>query len=42
MELGDAARQLISSAPATLVTINREGSPQISVVWMVSAGSAEP
>lgn len=35
MKLGDEARQLIGSAPATLVTVNRDGSPQISVVWMV-------
>jgi PPOX class probable F420-dependent enzyme len=35
MKLDDAARRLIGSGPATLVTVNRDGSPQISVVWMV-------
>jgi PPOX class probable F420-dependent enzyme len=35
MKLDDAARRLIGSDPATLVTVNRDGSPQISVVWMV-------
>jgi PPOX class probable F420-dependent enzyme len=34
MRLNDMARQLIGSDPATLVTINRDGSPQISVVWV--------
>ena len=32
--LDDAARQLISADPATLVTTNRDGSLQVSVVWM--------
>src|ERR1700739_2424537 len=35
MKLDDAARLLIGSNPATLVTINRDGSPQVSVVWIV-------
>lgn len=35
MKLNDAARQLIGSDPATLITVNRDGSPQLSVVWMM-------
>ncbi|MFF0490949.1 TIGR03618 family F420-dependent PPOX class oxidoreductase [Nocardia sp. NPDC004068] len=35
MKLDDKARELIASTPATLVTLNRDGSPQISLVWMV-------
>ena len=35
MELNDAARALIGSgADATLVTINPDGTPQLSVVWV--------
>ncbi|BCZ24590.1 PPOX class F420-dependent oxidoreductase [Mycobacterium senriense] len=35
MELNDAARDLIGKgADATLVTINPDGSPQVSVVWV--------
>jgi hypothetical protein len=34
MKLNDAARQLIGSNPATLVTNNRDDSPQVSVVWV--------
>lgn len=34
MKLNDMACQLIGSNPATLVTINRDGSPQVSVVWL--------
>jgi PPOX class probable F420-dependent enzyme len=34
MKLNDTARLLIGSDPATLVTVNRDGSPQVSVVWM--------
>ncbi|CAN5543041.1 PPOX class F420-dependent oxidoreductase [soil metagenome] len=35
MKLNDAARDLIGSgADATLVTLNPDGSPQVSVVWM--------
>ena len=35
MKLDDAARELIGSGTdATLVTINPDGSPQVSVVWM--------
>jgi hypothetical protein len=34
MKLNDTARQLIGSNPATLVTNNRDGSPQVSVVWV--------
>ena len=37
MRLNDTARQLIGSDPATLVTVNRDGSPQISVVWVTGA-----
>jgi len=32
-KLNDSARKLIGSDPATLVTINRDGSPQVSLVW---------
>src|SRR5581483_7258628 len=35
MKLDDTARQLIGSNPVTLVSVNRDGSPQISLVWMV-------
>ena len=35
MKLDDTARQLIGSNPATLVTINRDGGSQVSVVWIV-------
>jgi PPOX class probable F420-dependent enzyme len=41
MKLDDAARQLIESNPATLVTINRDGSPQISLVWMMVRSTAD-
>lgn len=41
MKLDDNARQLISSDPATLVTNNRDGSPQVSVVWMVVRQTAD-
>jgi PPOX class probable F420-dependent enzyme len=35
MELNDAARDLIGNgADATLVTLNPDGSPQVSVVWV--------
>ncbi|GAB2650618.1 TIGR03618 family F420-dependent PPOX class oxidoreductase [Nocardia goodfellowii] len=35
MRLDDSARQLIGAgADATLVTINADGSPQVSVVWV--------
>lgn len=35
MNLNDAARELIGDGvDATLVTLNADGSPQISVVWM--------
>ncbi len=35
MELNDAARDLIGTgADATLVTLNRDGSPQVSLVWV--------
>ncbi|MET0897459.1 MAG: PPOX class F420-dependent oxidoreductase [Mycobacterium sp.] len=35
MKLNDAARDLIGSGvDATLVTMNPDGSPQVSVVWM--------
>ena len=40
MKLDGTARQLIGSGPATLVTTNRDGSPQISVVWMVVQSTA--
>jgi PPOX class probable F420-dependent enzyme len=41
MKLDDTARQLIGSNPATLATINRGGSPQISLVWMVVHSTAD-
>lgn len=41
MNIDDTARQLIGSAPATLVTVNRDGSPQVSVVWMVVQSTAD-
>jgi hypothetical protein len=41
MKLDDNARQLISSDPATLVTINRDGSSQVSVVWIVVQRTAD-
>jgi len=41
MKLDDTARQLIGSDPATLVTINRDGSPQISVVWVTVRSTAD-
>lgn len=35
MELNDSARALIGAgADATLVTINADGSPQVSVIWV--------
>ena len=35
MELNDAARELIGKgADATLVTLNPDGSPQVSLVWV--------
>ena len=35
MKLNDAARELIGPATdATLVTLNPDGSPQVTVVWM--------
>jgi PPOX class probable F420-dependent enzyme len=41
MKLNDTARLLIGSDPATLVTVNRDGSPQVSVVWMVLQNTAD-
>lgn len=41
MNLDRAARQLIASTPATLVTVNRDGSPQVSLVWMVVQEAAD-
>ena len=40
MKLNAAARQLIGSNPATLVTNNRDGSPQVSVVWVRARSTA--
>ena len=40
-KLDDMARQLIGSNPATLVTINRDGSPQVSVVWVTAQRTAD-
>jgi PPOX class probable F420-dependent enzyme len=42
MKLDDSARGLIGNgADATLVTINPDGSPQVSVVWMALQSTAE-
>jgi len=41
MKVSEIARQLIGSAPATLVTINRDGSPQVSVVWVTVQSTAD-
>jgi general stress protein 26 len=41
MKLDDTTRQLVGSDPATLVTVNRDGSPQISLVWMVVQSTAD-
>jgi PPOX class probable F420-dependent enzyme len=41
MKLNDTARQLIGSNPATLVTNNRDGSPQVSVVWVTVQSRAD-
>ena len=41
MKLDDSARLFIGSNPATLVTINRDGSPQVSVVWIVAQSTAD-
>ena len=41
MQLNDTARQLLGSNPATLVTINRDGSSQVSVVWIVVQRTAD-
>lgn len=41
MKLNDTARPLIGSNPAKLVTINRDGSPQVSLVWMVVQSTAD-
>src|ERR1700752_4968895 len=41
MKLNDTERQLLGSNPATLVTINRDGSPQVSVVWIVAQRTAD-
>ncbi|OMC47978.1 PPOX class F420-dependent enzyme [Mycobacterium sp. IS-836] len=41
MKLDNDARQLVSANPATLVTNNRDGSPQVSVVWIVVQSTAD-
>ena len=41
MKLNDTARQLLGSNPATLVTVNRDGSSQVSVVWFVVQRTAD-
>ncbi|GLE58428.1 putative pyridoxamine 5'-phosphate oxidase [Mycobacteroides chelonae] len=42
MELNDAARALIGAgADATLVTINPDGTPQVSVVWVAVQSTPE-
>src|SRR4029077_976585 len=42
MKLNDAARDLIGDGTdATLVTLNADGSPQVSVVWMALQSTPE-
>src|SRR3569833_2917002 len=42
MRLNDAARALIGSgADATLVTLNPDGSPQVSLVWVALESGAD-
>jgi len=41
MKLDETARLLIGAEPATLVTTNRDGSPQISVVWFAVQTTAD-
>ncbi|MGO4445785.1 PPOX class F420-dependent oxidoreductase [Mycobacterium sp. 2YAF39] len=42
MELNDAARELIGSgADATLVTLNPDGSPQVTLVWVALQSTPE-
>jgi PPOX class probable F420-dependent enzyme len=42
MELNDAARNLIGKgADATLVTLNPDGSPQVSLVWVALQSTAD-
>lgn len=41
MKFNDAARQMIEAEPATLVTINRDGSPQSTLVWLTVRSAAD-
>src|ERR1700741_1566269 len=42
MKLNDAARELIGSGTdATLVTLNPDGSPQVTLVWMALESTPE-
>ena len=41
MKLNDTARQLLGSTPGTLVTVNSDGSPQVSVVWFAVQRTAD-
>jgi PPOX class probable F420-dependent enzyme len=42
MKLNDAARELIGKgADATLVTLNPDGSPQVSVVWIALQSTSD-
>jgi PPOX class probable F420-dependent enzyme len=42
MKLNDAARELIGNgADATLVTLNPDGSPQVSVVWVALRSTSD-
>jgi PPOX class probable F420-dependent enzyme len=41
MKLNDTARRLIDANPATLVTVNRDGSPQVSLVWVRVRSTAD-
>src|ERR1700744_2511017 len=41
MELNDNAPQLLGPSPETLLTINGDGSPQVSLVWMTVQSTAD-
>jgi PPOX class probable F420-dependent enzyme len=41
MKLNDAARRMVEAEPATLVTINRDGSAQSTLVWLAVRSTAD-
>ena len=41
MKFNDAARRLIEADPATLVTVNRDGSAQSNLVWLAVRSAAD-